>query len=347
MDTARRRFLTGAGLGVMAAAMSGARAALAQPIRVLPDLPAGEKVFAPGVESRELRHVIEGVRLGAMRRHGALAVFWLGATAGAPLEVVTLDEARTRGDLLITERAQARVPDLVVENRGGSFVLLLAGEILVGGKQNRVLSEDILLPPKSGPRSLGVYCVEQGRWDNRRTDFESKASFAPPAVRSEILARRGQDSVWGAVGRSAVAAQAPSPTSSLQSVYDKADVREHMAEVERVIEQRAPATALGAAVFVGPRLAGLDLFFDAGLFGREWPKILRSYAVDLYGQRDKALADEAALRARVQAVLGAARVAEGTLRENAGVGRLFEFRGSAVQGAALVFEGRVVHTAMA
>lgn len=39
---------------------------------------------------------------------------------------------------------------------------LLAGEILLGGKQNRVLTEDILLPPGSGPRNVGVYCVEGG-----------------------------------------------------------------------------------------------------------------------------------------------------------------------------------------
>jgi hypothetical protein len=313
---------------------------------VLPDLPASERAFVPEVESRELAHVVDGVRIGGMRRHGTLTVFWLSGHPAAPLEVATLDEARARGDLAITEREQARVPDLVVENRGGSFVLLLAGEILVGGKQNRVLSEDILLPPKSGPRSLGVYCVEQGRWDNRRKDFESRSSFAPPAVRSEILARRGQDSVWGAVNRSAVAAQAPSPTGSLQTVYDKSEVREHMTEVERVIDQRAVPGALGAAVFVGPRLAGLDLFLDPGLLAREWPKLLRAYAVDLYGHRDKTLADEAQLRARVQAVLAAARAAEGTLRENAGVGRLFEFRSAGVRGAALIFEGRVVHAAM-
>ena len=70
---------------------------------------------------------------------------------GAPLAVRTLAEARSRGELVVTERDQATVSALVVENRGPVHVLLLAGEILQGGKQNRIVVEDVLVPPRSGP----------------------------------------------------------------------------------------------------------------------------------------------------------------------------------------------------
>ena len=79
-----------------------------------------------------------------------------------------------------------------MENRGKAHVLLLAGEILVGGKQNRVLREDILLPPLSGPRPIGVYCVEQGRWNEGRRDFESKSTFADPGLRRKVYDRVDQ-----------------------------------------------------------------------------------------------------------------------------------------------------------
>jgi NitT/TauT family transport system ATP-binding protein len=62
-------------------------------------------------------------------------VFWLQAKeAPAALDVSTLDEARAKGALVITERDQATVPELLVDNRGKSAVLMLAGEILIGGK---------------------------------------------------------------------------------------------------------------------------------------------------------------------------------------------------------------------
>jgi hypothetical protein len=42
----------------------------------------------------------------------------------------------------------------------------------------------------------------------------------------------------------------------------------------------------------------------------------------------------------------AAGKVEGTLRTNAGAGRLFEFRVDGHRGAALVFEDRVIHAAI-
>ena len=127
-------------------------------------------------------------------------MFWLvGGAPASTVTIETLEEARASGALAITERAAPTVPELVVENRGKAHVLLLAGEILVGGKQNRVLREDILLPPLSGPRPIGVYCVEQGRWNEGRRDFESKSSFADPGLRRKVYDRVDQQSVWSAV----------------------------------------------------------------------------------------------------------------------------------------------------
>ena len=281
MGANRRDFLRVAGLGPVGALALPA-AAWADRIRILggggPD-----PSIAIGQVSLDLRRFLSGVRVGEARGHGDLLAFWLhGAAPAAALEVATLEEARSRGALLITERDQATVPELIVENRGKVHVLLLAGEILLGGKQNRVLSEDILLPPFSGPRNIGVYCVEQGRWAGRTKDFEAKGTFAAPALRSRLMEKADQARVWGEVDRYSQIAGAPSPTRSYQEVYEKPEVKEHLKDVERGIDHRAAPGALGAAVFVGQALAGLDLFHDANLFAREWPKLLRAQALEAY-----------------------------------------------------------------
>jgi len=190
----------------------GAGAALARPVTALADrlriLGGGREAEWPveaGQVSPEFRKFLAGVRVGARRGHGALHVFWLhAAPAAAPLAVATLEEARGRGELLISERDRASVPSLVVENRGKSHVLLLAGEILLGGKQNRVVTEDILLPPLSGPVDLQVYCVEQGRWSvsgGGTTRFGARGTFAAPALRSTVMERKSQRDVWAEVDR--------------------------------------------------------------------------------------------------------------------------------------------------
>jgi hypothetical protein len=345
----KREFLRGMTIGT-AALVAGRGAASAQPmggerLRILPaERDAGPR--ATGVASPELERLLASARVGDARSHGTLRIFWLHAeTTARPLPIATVEEARSRGDLVVTEQQQATVPTILVENRGKLHALLLGGDILVGGKQNRIVSEDVLLPPRSGPRDVTVYCVEQGRWGGQAQSFESKGSFAAPGLRARVMERADQGRVWAEVRKYSALAQAPSPTSSYQAIYEKPEVKDHQREVEQTFDVRPSSGARGAAAFVGERLTGLDLFEDAGLFAREWPKLLRGHALDAYGGGGAA-ADEGGLRQSVESLLRAARKTDGTLRTNAGVGALFEFRVERARGSALVAEGQVVHAAM-
>jgi len=348
MDLQRREFLIGCSAGALGAIAAPAWA-WADRVRVLGEPADPDRPLWGGQISPDLQRWLGSVRVGQAAAHGPLLIFWLTAKDFAPpLDVTTLDEARKSGALVIAERDRATVPELVVENRGKVHVLLLAGEILVGGKQNRVLREDILLPPLSGARSIGVYCIEQGRWNEGRKEFESRSSFAQPALRSKLLDHAEQHQVWDSVARSTreVAPATPSPTQSYQAIYDDGKVQAHLGDVERAASLRPPAGAHGAAVFVGAVISGLDLFHSPGLFIREWPKLLRAHAVEAYRKMMSPDVSEAALRAQVQGLLAQAGKAEGSLRGNAGVGQLFEFRAGTGRGAALLFEGRAIHTAI-
>jgi hypothetical protein len=343
MDRMRRSVIGAMGMAAMGAMAGVARA---DRIRILPGEPTPDAPSGPGQTVPVFQRFVSAIRIGPARAHRGLQVFWLyGPEADVPLDIATLEEARAGGRLVITEEERASVPTLVIDNRGKSHVLLLAGEILIGGKQNRVLREDILLPPLSGPRNIGVYCVEQGRWDQGRKAFEARGSFAAPGLRSHLLDRTDQQRVWAEVERYAARAQAPSPTGSYQAVYDKTEVKEHLDSVERGLDHRAAPGALGAAVFAGERLAGLDCFCDPGLFAREWPKLLRAQALEVY-REPSAAPGEALLRVRVEELLAWASTVSGLLRANAGVGRVFEFRAERTRGSALVFAGRVPHVAV-
>lgn len=321
--------------------------AWADRIRILPAMPAADDPVPAGAVSPEFQRFAAAGSVGEARSHGALRVFWLSAgTTAARLEIATLEEARARGDLLVSERAQASVPALLVENRGKSHALLMAGEILLGGKQNRVIIEDVLMPPLSGPRNLAVYCVEQGRWSGRSAAFESRGSFAAPQLRARLMERADQARVWAEVGRYAGKAGVASPTSSYQAIYDKPEVKQHQDDATQALAATAPAGTHGAAVFAGDALLGLDLFQDATLFIRQWPKLLRAYAIEIYHGRAPVSGDEARLRGQVEELLRRAARTPGALRASAGVGRLFEFRLDRFRGAALVAEAQVVHTTL-
>jgi hypothetical protein len=346
MNSLRRSFLKLLGAAGAAAVTPGP--ALADRIRVLPDAAGSADPGVAGQLSPELSRALGQLTVGPAASQGGLSVLWLLGSpkkGSAALETLTLDEARARGALTVVERAQASVPELIAENRGKVHVLLLAGEILIGGKQNRVLREDLLLPPLSGPRNISVYCVEQGRWNEGRKDFESRSTVVQPSVRSQVLGKAEQSRIWSGVAAARQSVQAESRTGSYQSVYEAPEVKAHLDQATRTLESIPPSGVGGAAVFVGASLAGLDLFHAESLFAREWPKLLRAYALDGYRVAPTGW-DEGAARSRVDGLLrGAARV-EGSLRASAGVGRLFEFAIDKHRGAALLFESQAVHLAI-
>ena len=346
MNPFRRSFLKLLAAGGALAA-SAPPLARADRVRVLPDVGDATASLVMG-RSPELGRALGELTLGPAASQGGLAVLWLHAkgTAAAPsLEILTLDEGRARGALTVIERAQASVPELIAENRGKTHVLLMAGEILIGGKQNRVLREDLLLPPLSGPRNIAVYCVEQGRWNEGRKDFESRGSVVQPSVRSQVLRKAEQSRIWSGVAAASRSVAAPSPTGSYQAIYDKPEVKAQLEETSRRFDPTMAPTAVGAAVFVGPNLAGVDCFHAPGLFAREWPKLLRAYALDAYGVAAGAW-DEAAGRARTDGLLRAAARVEGGARGSVGAGRLFEFTLDGRRGAALLFESQAIHVAI-
>ena len=346
MNPFRRSFLKLLAVGGAAAA-SAPPLARADRVRVLPDGGDAPASLVMG-SSPELGRALGELTLGPAASQGGLAVLWLhakGTGATPSLEILTLDEGRARGALTVIERAQASVPELIAENRGKTHVLLLAGEILIGGKQNRVLREDLLLPPLSGPRNIAVYCVEQGRWNEGRKDFDSRGSVVQPSVRSQVLRKAEQSRIWSGVAAASRSAAAPSPTGSYQAIYDKPEVKAQLEETSRRFDPAMAPTAVGAAVFVGPNLAGVDCFHAPGLFAREWPKLLRAYALDAYGVAAGAW-DEAAGRARTDGLLRAAARVEGGARGSVGAGRLFEFTLDGRRGAALLYESQAIHVAI-
>jgi len=340
----RRSLLRMLGLGAGVAIASPARA---DRIRVLPEVRAGEAPSGGGSLGTDLRRFLESVRVGERRAHGGLTVFWLHGPGGAaPFAIRALDEARARGELQVTERDRATVSSLVIENRGSMHVVLLAGEILQGGKQNRIVLEDVLVPPRSGPLILPVYCIEQGRWVGDGKAFVPREILAAPQLRARMLERSEQREVWAEVDRYAKRAAAPSATGSYLAIHDKAEVQAHQKDVEAAIGGKIVPGAQGAAVFVADRFVGVDLFQDGSLFAREWPKLLRASTIETYGHQVDGKTDERRLRAHVDDLLKSAAGADGSVRRGIGAGWLVEFRLSRSRGSALVAESQVVHAAI-
>jgi hypothetical protein len=269
-------------------------------------------------------------------RSGNLTVYPVVASKSYDTaEFLTLDEGLRSGDVVVTEAGQARglirhrlgepsvinpghpargpeVNQLVLVNNSKRPLLLLAGEIVTGGKQDRVIGKDRIVPAESDPVDLSVFCVEPGRWvaANGKSDFgmvpgSSSGLLASPVVRSKAMAAKNQQQVWDSVRTSQQAiaesvevngaASEVNSTTSYARVMENKEVQKQVNAVaepvernyESVIHQLRDKNAVGVVVAVNGEIVWADIFASTQLLQKYWPKLVRSYATEAVVTRAK------------------------------------------------------------
>src|SRR5262249_61609992 len=117
---------------------------------------------------------------------GGLHVFGLRHDLPPALGYLTLDDALESQALKVTEVSEGgNVPTLKVVNTSGAHVFLMAGEQLIGAKQNRVLNTSLMVAPEV-ELPVPVSCVEQGRWAYHRRDFGSSGTSSHARLRAQM-----------------------------------------------------------------------------------------------------------------------------------------------------------------
>jgi len=231
-------------------------------------------------DSSEVKTYIEGLELGNPFNYQNLTIVPVySKRIKDRTDYVTLDEAITKGYLIITELDGGRVPQVRLTNNSSQYILLIAGEILSGCKQDRLVGRDALIGPGAKDVILPVYCSEQGRWTSKGSYFTSEGNQAHPMLRSQLYKRDSQSEIWGGIARYSEKCSVRSSTSALQDVYKNKKVQEKMDSYVKRLESfpRLEEDAVGIVVGLGDKVIGIDLFVNPGVFSSLWPKLLKSY----------------------------------------------------------------------
>lgn len=301
----------------------------------------------PEATAREVERLLASIRLGEAVGRGGLQVFglfWDVAPAG-PYR--TLDEALAGDGFQVTEvDEQGNVPLLKVVNGSGERVLLVSGEELVGEKQNRVLNASILVDAHV-EMPLPVSCVEQGRWDRQSRGFRSAGTSSHAKLRSLMSLQvagsykqtggphSDQGAVWREVRRKLSWHKARSRSGALREAYAAEAPR-----LDDVATKITPDPSWCGALFTsGGKVAGLDLFDRPETLTRLWPKLIRSYAIDAFEEKDSAPVSREDAAAWLS---GLARPAMESFA-SPGLGRDIRFECDRVVGAALLVDDLPLH----
>jgi hypothetical protein len=298
--------------------------------------------------NRSLNQMLTTVQVLEPRQDAAFQVFGLRWQSESGLCYRTMDEAIDAGSLDVSEISESgSVPVLTVTNKSDLMAFLMAGEQLIGAKQNRILNVSLMVPP-SLTISVPVSCVEAGRWHRRSAKFGSGGSMSHGMLKKMLsgqtfVARRAtgepssdQRAVWSEVSRKLGAVGSASPSQALDQVY-----ADHGSRLDEVVSRLRPPEDCHGAIFVlAGRIAGADMFDQPATFAKLWTKLVRAYALDALEapQAEASLTREDATR-WVQAAAAAAVESY----PSPGLGQDFRVKSETLFGSALVVDEQPVH----
>jgi hypothetical protein len=213
------------------------------------------------------------------------------------------------------------VNQLALVNNSDRPLLLIAGEIVTGGKQDRVVGKDLIIPPKSDPVALDVFCVEPHRWTETSSKFGPLPSaMAQPSVRFKAQSAQDQQEVWNEVAKARTTFAAAAPPVAAQQIRQSSSYAAAMANTtmqsqmelitgpidrsyEKLFSGLRAQKAVGAVVAINGELVWADVFASSALLEKYWPKLIRSYAAEAIASRMRNVNAKPALVREAQAFL--------------------------------------------
>ncbi|HJN77682.1 MAG TPA: DUF6569 family protein [Myxococcota bacterium] len=229
-------------------------------------------------------------------QHGGFAVFPIvdtKATKRPKGKYLTLDEALQTEILEVKEVDESgSVPTLLVHNKGKHPVLLFVGDVVTGGKQDRVITEDLVLEPTEEPVSVAVNCVEQGRWSGA-TGIHFGYGGKAEADLIRALGEKNQGTTWSKVAelnaQKAVATGAPglAPASgTYRASLENEAVDEQITAARKVIDTELDEIdgVVGLVLALDGEVDSAELYAHPNLFDKAQVGLVDSYAREALGR---------------------------------------------------------------
>jgi hypothetical protein len=254
-------------------------------------LPIKPKPAAP--PKREFQ--ISNYRLSGPYQHENLTIYLIHGEDQADSRMFTaLQDAMERKVVVVHETSD--VNELEIENTSNlEEVFVQAGDIVKGGRQDRVLSVDLILPAKSGRVPISAFCVENGRWSQRGAEPTGLFTVSDGMVATKDLklatkARESQARVWAEVRTTqeklstnvGVPVASEASETSLQLSLEHGDVQKSAAayvdKLSSIID--GSKDVIGFTFAINNELNSADVYSSSALFKRFWPRLLKTAAIE-------------------------------------------------------------------
>jgi hypothetical protein len=262
-------------------------------------LPAGIFTTAVGQNTQNTSGGSD-YRLSGPYTYKNLTVFLVHGKDLTNKTFLTLQEALAQKKVKVYETKD--VNELAIRNLSNQDIYVQSGDIVRGGDQDRMISVDFIVPPRSGRMPIAAFCVESGRWSKRGNEENASFSSSENSIATKDLklaAKRenSQEAVWETVkvaqGKLAsnVTAAAPAimASSSFELSVENTKVKETTAAyvnaLSRILHNKPDV--IGYVFAINGNVNSADVYASRGLFVKLWPKLLKASAVEAVAELNK------------------------------------------------------------
>lgn len=194
------------------------------------------------------------------------------------------------------------VNNLTVQNKSKDTIFLMEGDIVEGGKQDRILAEDMIVPPRT-IRNISVFCIEHGRWkyegeeqnsapvalngdlkeQNRKIQaFTGYYNVASNQVRRVANKTDDQQAVWNEVDAVRTAFDIVTPTKNYTGLESSEDFTKQRNDYLSFFTDKFEDShdVIGIVAISGNKILGTDIFGHPSLFKKQYKSLIYSYVTE-------------------------------------------------------------------
>ena len=240
-------------------------------------------------------------RLSGPYTHKNLTVFLVHGKDQTNKTFLTLQEALAQKRVRVYETKD--VNELAIRNLSNQDIYVQSGDIVRGGEQDRMISVDFIVPPRSGRMPIAAFCVESGRWNKRGNEeaasfSSSENSIATKDLKLAAKSAKSQQAVWENV--EVVQAKlakniggpvsSPVSASSLELSVENSKVKETTAAYIDALTGilKNKSDVIGYVFAINGQVNSADVYASSALFAKLWPKLLKVSAVEAIAESNQA-----------------------------------------------------------
>jgi len=218
-------------------------------------------------------------------KHANLALFPVISTAKTRHDTnyLVLDEGMEKHLVQVVEKGEGDVNHLELRNQSDRPLFLMAGEVVIGGKQDRIIGKNTIVAPHV-TEQVPVFCVEHGRWNGRKAEFSSAQALAHTELRKKA-SFKDQGEVWKEVAAKNAKRKLTNDTDTYRGVTQDSTVKTSIASYDKAIRGGLAGVSekdqmIGFVVALGGKVVAIETFGSPTLFRKFQDKLLRSYFVE-------------------------------------------------------------------